>query len=104
LQGGDDGGLTIARQLVGNNDEVTDLRFVGPPAAPTHLAVATNSPAIRLFDTVGTPGAVACMPRAWSTVHADVSETGGLVGCSTRGKMVSMRMRRLCTAFESTCA
>ena len=28
---------------MGNNDEVTDLRFVGPPPAPTHLAVATNS-------------------------------------------------------------
>ena len=35
--------LELARQLVGNNDEVTDLRFVGPAAAPTHLAVATNS-------------------------------------------------------------
>ena len=35
--------LELSRQLVGNNDEVTDLRFVGPPAAPTHMAVATNS-------------------------------------------------------------
>ena len=35
--------LEPTRQLVGNNDEVTDLRFVGPPAAPTHVAVATNS-------------------------------------------------------------
>lgn len=51
--GGQEGGrgLPMVRQLVGNNDEVTDLRFVGPPATPTHLAVATNSPAIRLFDT-----------------------------------------------------
>lgn len=47
-----DDGLAVAHQLVGNNDEVTDLRFVGPAAAPTHVAVATNSPAIRLFDTV----------------------------------------------------
>lgn len=39
------------RQLVGNNDEVTDIRFVGPLEAPTHLAVTTNSTAIRLFDT-----------------------------------------------------
>ncbi len=35
--------LEPARQLVGNNDEVTDLRFVGPPAAASHVAVATNS-------------------------------------------------------------
>ena len=35
--------MELSRQLVGNNDEVTDLRFVGPPAAPTHVAVATNS-------------------------------------------------------------
>ena len=47
-----DGALAVAHQLVGNNDEVTDLRFVGPAAAPTHVAVATNSPAIRLFDMV----------------------------------------------------
>lgn len=33
----------MVRQLVGNNDEITDLRFVGPTAAPTHIAVATNS-------------------------------------------------------------
>lgn len=43
--------LALVRQLVGNNDEVTDIRFVGPLEAPTHLAVTTNSPAIRLFDT-----------------------------------------------------
>ena len=45
-----EGRLALARQLIGNNDEVTDLRFLGPPEAPTHLALATNSPAIRVFD------------------------------------------------------
>lgn len=43
--------LHLARQLIGNIDEVTDLRLLGPPAAPEQLAVATNSPVIRLFDT-----------------------------------------------------
>lgn len=60
-----DGALAVAHQLVGNNDEVTDLRFVGPAAAPTHVAVATNSPAIRLFDMVR----VASPP--WPCWHAD---------------------------------
>ena len=96
-----DGGLAVQRQLIGNNDEVTDLRFLTLPgshdstagaagaaggesggeqhggeagedeegheaedheqheaaaaaaraaALPTHLAVATNSEQIRLFD------------------------------------------------------
>ncbi|PRW60889.1 transducin beta 3 isoform A [Chlorella sorokiniana] len=92
-----DGGLAVQRQLIGNNDEVTDLRFLMLPgshdsaagaagaagedgeqhageaaegeeegheadeaeqaaaaaaraALPTHLAVATNSEQIRLFD------------------------------------------------------
>ncbi len=64
LQGGEAGSLEVVRQLVGNNDEVTDLRFVGPAATPTHLAVATNSPDIRLFDTVG---------QAWRPVDAAVA-------------------------------
>jgi U3 small nucleolar RNA-associated protein 13 len=40
--------MTLSRQLVGNHDEVTDLCFVGPAAAPTHLLVATNSPQVRM--------------------------------------------------------
>ena len=42
--------LSLARQLIGNHDEVTDLRLLGPQAAPSHLALATNSPTLRLFD------------------------------------------------------
>ncbi|MEW5303709.1 MAG: hypothetical protein WDW36_006375 [Sanguina aurantia] len=41
--------LAQSKQLIGNIDEVTDLRFIGPPAAPTHLAVATNSESVRLY-------------------------------------------------------
>lgn len=44
------GRLALTRQLIGNNDEVTDLRLLGPPEAPTHFALATNSPAVRVFD------------------------------------------------------
>ena len=45
-----DGRLALARQLMGNTDEVTDLRLIGPPEAPSHLALASNSPAMRVFD------------------------------------------------------
>ena len=35
--------LSLSRQLVGNVDEVTDVRFVGGSReAPSHVAVATN--------------------------------------------------------------
>ena len=67
-----DGKLTLDKQLIGNNDEVTDLRFLIAPQAselssepsattapaavakallPTHVAVASNAEHIRLFDT-----------------------------------------------------
>lgn len=36
--------------LVGNNDEITDLEWVGPIESPSHICVATNSTHLRLFD------------------------------------------------------
>ena len=30
--------------------QVTDLRFVGPPSEPSHIAVSTNSEAVRLYS------------------------------------------------------
>lgn len=36
--------------LVGNNDEITDLEWVGPIQKPSHICVATNSTHLRLFD------------------------------------------------------
>ena len=38
------------RQLVGNNDEVTDLRILDAPGAERRVAVASNSGVIRLFS------------------------------------------------------
>ncbi|KAH9522180.1 Transducin (beta)-like 3 [Dermatophagoides farinae] len=40
--------LKPTRQLVGTNDEVLDLKFIGQ--ANRHIAVATNSPKIKVFD------------------------------------------------------
>ena len=46
-----DGALTLQPELIGNIDEVTDVRLVmGAPGRPAAVAVATNAPAIRLFD------------------------------------------------------
>jgi U3 small nucleolar RNA-associated protein 13 len=56
-KGGGASGLAVAKQLIGNNDEVTDLRFLGPAEAPTLLAVATNSEVIRLFEL----GSMSCV-------------------------------------------
>lgn len=46
----DGSALDLTKQLIGNNDEVTDIRFLGPPTAPTHLAVSSNSEIIRVFS------------------------------------------------------
>ena len=45
-----DGALAPQPELIGNIDEVTDVRLVGAPGRPGAVAVATNAPAIRLFD------------------------------------------------------
>jgi len=43
--------LAAAPELIGNVDEVTDVRFVrGGAGAAATLALATNAPAVRLFD------------------------------------------------------
>lgn len=45
--------MLLFRQLVGNQDEVTDAAFVGAPEAPGRLAVATNAAEVRLYDLEG---------------------------------------------------
>ncbi|GMH45250.1 hypothetical protein BSKO_13207 [Bryopsis sp. KO-2023] len=50
----EEGGSSVvdqSRLLVGNNDEITDLEWVGPLENPTHICLATNSTHLRLFDT-----------------------------------------------------
>ena len=42
--------LTLFKQLIGNNDEVTDLRFLTTDRGMEILAVSTNSEHIRLFN------------------------------------------------------
>lgn len=40
--------LSVSKQIVGHNDEVTDIKYVGPEQR--QIAVATNSEQIRVFD------------------------------------------------------
>ncbi|KAH7616951.1 putative Transducin beta-like protein 3 [Nannochloris sp. 'desiccata'] len=52
---GGDSLISFDRQLIGNNDEVTDLRFLSPStvsssSSPSHIAVASNAEHIRVFD------------------------------------------------------
>ena len=44
---------TLARQLIGFNDEIVDATFLSPhpTARDTHVALATNSSLIRLYST-----------------------------------------------------
>ncbi|XP_078273803.1 transducin beta-like protein 3 [Rhinoraja longicauda] len=40
--------LKLERQFVGYNDEVLDVKFLGP--SDTHIVVATNSPQLKVFE------------------------------------------------------
>ena len=43
LQGGEiEGKLALARQLIGNKDDLTDVRLIDPPEALTHFALAAD--------------------------------------------------------------
>ena len=42
---------TIQRQLIGFNDEITDVAFLGSAQPSDHVALATNSPLIRIYST-----------------------------------------------------
>ncbi|KAH9004299.1 U3 small nucleolar RNA-associated protein [Lactarius hatsudake] len=41
----------IQRQLIGFNDEITDVALLGSAQPPEHVALATNSPLIRIYST-----------------------------------------------------
>jgi U3 small nucleolar RNA-associated protein 13 len=69
--------LPLVRQLVGNNDEVTDLRFVGGPAgAPTHVAVATNSEQVRLFHAASLSCSASLLGHSDTVLCLDAAPLG----------------------------
>jgi U3 small nucleolar RNA-associated protein 13 len=68
--------LHLTRELVGNHDEVTDLRFVGDPANPSHLAVATNGDVLRTFSLDASRGgsaAARCVGHAGPVLALDAA-------------------------------
>lgn len=95
--------MALTKQLIGNNDEVTDIRFLGPPAAPTHIAVSSNSEVIRVFsltdmsctaslaghtDTVLSLDAAAhvTVPKA-SAAHTDNGDVGHVLEGNSAGAL-----------------
>ena len=97
------GDLAVTRQLIGNNDEVTDMRFLtlgggdggdgGGDGAPTHLAVSTNSDQIRLFDA-RTLSCTATLAGHTDTVLAldALRLPGGAALLASAGKDASLRL------------
>lgn len=111
--------LAVAHQLIGNNDEITDMRFVSlgtgsstattrssedaggkpdqqhaaRPALPSHLAVATNSDQIRIFDS-STMHCTATMSGHTSTVLAlDVLQLSSAAAMlASAGKDATVRL------------
>lgn len=78
--------LRLSRQLIGNLDEVTDLCLIGLPSAPTQLALATNSPTIRMFDL----GTMSC--SATLVGHTDTVLV--LDAMHAKGKLISSQIFR----------
>lgn len=73
--------MVLFKQLVGNQDEVTDLAFLGKPnAPPARLAVATNAAEVRLYS-VGTLACDAsCVGHRWVWAWGPGERGRGLVG------------------------
>ena len=99
-------GLVLSRQLVGNMDEVTDVRFVGSKSNPSHIAIATNSEAVRLFDLrglscvaslVGHRDTVLCLDAALAppapplaSSSSDAAAGAGAAGAAAAGVVVTL--------------
>jgi hypothetical protein len=76
-------GMVLFRQLVGNQDEVTDLAFLGPPSGPERLAVATNAAEVRLYDLAsGMSCGASCVGHRWG--RARERARGRLAGLPRR--------------------
>lgn len=53
LHGGEnEGKLELARQLRGNNGDLTDVLLINPPEVPTHFALATDMHATSIIYMV----------------------------------------------------
>jgi len=68
-------GLVLSKQLVGNVDEVTDVRLVGgvKRTSPTHIAVATNCEVIQLFELSSLSCTASCEGHRDTVLALDVA-------------------------------
>ena len=97
--------LSLTRQLIGNLDEVTDLRLLGQPgAAPSHVALATNSPILRLFNTA-TLSCTATLAGHSDTVLAlDATHAPGAAARASRGTLGVEETACGATCSAASCA
>ncbi|KAL0993109.1 hypothetical protein UPYG_G00103330 [Umbra pygmaea] len=73
-------GLTIQQQLVGYNDDVLDVKFLGQ--GDSHIVVATNSSQIKVFD-LATNSCQILYGHTDTVLSVDVFKKGGLfVSCA----------------------
>jgi hypothetical protein len=110
-----DGGLAVARQLVGNQDEITDLRLLrlqpsgggaqsgGGSAGgggggegdqpPTHVAVASNSDQVRVFDAASMSCVATLSGHSGAVLALDALPLpGGAALLASAGKDASLRL------------
>jgi U3 small nucleolar RNA-associated protein 13 len=98
--------LAVSRQLIGNNDEITDMRFISlsaasssaeqtlaGPAQPTHLAVASNSDQIRVFDAATTNCTATLCGHSEAVLALDVLQLPhGVALLASAGKDAAVRL------------
>lgn len=88
-------GFAQSRELVGNIDEVTDLRFLSLPstsgsAGPSHVVVSSNSEDIKIFDAASLSCVSTLRGHTEAVLAMDAwhGEGGGLVVSSSKDRTV----------------
>ncbi len=84
--------------------QVTDVQFLGPPAEPTALAVATNSDAVRVFGLSSLSCSASLMGHrdavlALEAVHIPAAEGDGEHGVAMGTGHASTACRAMCLAL-----
>ncbi|XP_006024069.1 transducin beta-like protein 3 [Alligator sinensis] len=90
--------LQLRKQFAGYNDEVLDVRFLGP--ADSHIVVATNSPQLKLFE-LATSHCQILYGHTETVLALDVFRKGMMFASSAKDK--SFRIWRMNKAGEVLC-
>ncbi|MGH0116990.1 UNVERIFIED_CONTAM: hypothetical protein FKN15_024935 [Acipenser sinensis] len=79
--------LVLEQQFVGYNDEVLDVKFLGP--ADSHIVVATNSPQLKVFD-LATSNCQILHGHSETVLALDVFRTGSMFASCAKDKTISV--------------